>query len=59
MPKGLVHRWLWLPLFLVGLVLVLTVRTDSPWLRALMFAPSFIAIVLNLRVDWLRMRHDD
>ena len=29
MPKGFVHRWHWLPLFLVGFVLVLTVHTDS------------------------------
>jgi|GEM_PF-6792284 len=44
----ILKNWLWLPLWAVSMVLILTVPTDSPWLRALMFAPAMASMVLLL-----------
>jgi hypothetical protein len=39
-------NWLWLMLWAVTIVLVLTVPRDSLWVRALIIAPAMAGLVL-------------
>jgi hypothetical protein len=56
-PRTLLSKkWLWLTLWAVGMVLVLTVHTDSIWLRGLLVA-SVIISVLVLVCDHYKRVH--
>lgn len=53
---ALLKNWLWLPLWAISIVLVLTVQTESIWLRGLIFAPALVAAALLLRLQLKRLR---
>ncbi|NIJ43284.1 hypothetical protein FHS78_003597 [Parvibaculum indicum] len=50
--------WLWLPLWAISVGLILFVRTDSVWLRALMIAPLFAAVMLQLMAKFRSLFSD-
>ena len=44
--RSILIRWIWIPLFLLSGVLLLTIHTDSPALEVLMIFPALAGTVL-------------